>query len=87
MKIKNGFVIRQVGGENIVVPVGKMSKTFHGIINLNETGVFLWKFFSSEHSVDEGVQALLSEYDVEESIARVDVERFVETIKSNEFAE
>ena len=37
MKIKKGFVLRVVGGENVVVPVGEMSKKFHGMINLNET--------------------------------------------------
>ena len=87
MKIKNGFVLREVGGESVVVPVGEMSKAFHGMINVNETGAFLWKFFSEEHSIDEGVAALLKEYDVEESIAREDVEKFVETIESNGFAE
>ncbi len=87
MKIKNGFVVREVGGESVVVPVGEMSKTFHGMINLNETGAFLWKFFSQDHSIDEGVAALLEEYDVEESLARADVEKFMETIESNGFAE
>lgn len=87
MKIKNGFVVREVGGENVVVPVGEMSKVFHGMINLNETGAFLWKFFSEEHTIDEGVAALLEEYDVDEATARVDVEKFVETITSNGFAE
>ena len=28
MKIKEGFIIRQVGGENIVVPIGKREKIF-----------------------------------------------------------
>ena len=46
MKIKKGFVLRVVGGEHVVVPVGEMSKQFHGMINLNETGAFLWRFFS-----------------------------------------
>ena len=87
MKIKSGFVLREVGGESVVVPVGEMSKAFHGMINVNETGAFLWKFFSEEHSIDEGVAALLKEYDVEESIARADVEKFVETIERNGFAE
>ena len=87
MKIKNGFVLRVVGGESVVVPVGEMSKKFHGMINLNETGAFLWKFFTEEHTVDEGVQALLNEYEVEESLARTDVETFVKTIVDNGFAE
>ena len=87
MKIRNGFVLRVVGGESVVVPVGEMSKKFHGMINLNETGAFLWKFFTAEHTVEEGVQALLAEYEVEEELARTDVETFVNTILENGFAE
>ncbi len=87
MKIKNGFVIRKVGGESVVVPVGEMSKVFHGMINLNETGAFLWKFFTEEHTVDEAVAALLEEYEVEKELAQTDVEAFVETIVKNGFSE
>jgi hypothetical protein len=86
MKIKKGFVVRNVGGECVVVPVGEMSKTFRGMIKLNLTGEFLWNFFLAEHTIDEGVAALLSEYDVEESIARRDVERFAEIVLQNGFA-
>lgn len=86
MKIKAGFVVRKVGGECVVVPVGEMSKNFHGMINLNETGAFLWNFFTEEHTVDEGVAALLAEYEVEEEIARADVQAFVNTIEENGFA-
>lgn len=87
MKIKKGFVLRVVGGENVVVPVGAMSKTFHGMINLNETGAFMWKFFSEEHTLEEGVAALLSEYEVEEDRARADVQKFMDVIMGNGFAE
>ena len=87
MKIKKGFVLRVVGGENVVVPVGEMSKTFHGMINLNETGAFMWKFFSEEHTLEEGVSALLSEYEVEENVAHADVEKFMNAVMKNGFAE
>lgn len=87
MKIKKGFVVREVGGETVVVPVGAMSKTFHGMINLNETGAFLWRFYQEEHSVEDGVKALLAEYEVEETLAQGDVKKFVETLTSNGFAE
>ncbi len=87
MKIKKGFVLRVVGGENVVVPVGEMSKTFHGMINLNETGAFMWKFFSEEHTLGEGVSALLVEYDVDEERARADVEKFMNAVMKNGFAE
>ena len=87
MKIKKGFVLRVVGGENVVVPVGAMSKVFHGMINLNETGAFMWKFFTEDHTLEEGVAALRAEYEVEEDRARNDVQKFMTTVQENGFAE
>ena len=87
MKIKKGFVLRVVGGENVVVPVGEMSKKFHGMINLNETGAFMWKFFSDDHTIDEGVSALCGEYEVEEDRARADIQKFIDTLSENGFLE
>lgn len=87
MKIKKGFVIRVVGGEHVVVPVGEMSKAFHGMINLNATGAFLWNFFSENHTVEEGVDALCGEYDVDRERALADVQKFAEIITKNGFTE
>lgn len=87
MKIKKGFVLRMVGGENVVVPVGELCKTFHGMINLNETGAFLWKFFTVEHSMEEAVDALCAEYEVERERAANDVQKFISIIENNGFAE
>lgn len=87
MKIKKGFILRAVGGESVVVPVGELSKSFHGMINLNETGAFLWKFFEQEHTVEEGVDALCGEYEVERELAETDVKKFAEVILTNGFAE
>lgn len=87
MKIKKGFVIRTVGGEHVVVPVGELSKSFHGMINLNETGAFLWRFFSEEHTLEEGVDALCGEYEVERERAAADVDRFADILTKNGFVE
>ena len=87
MKIKTGFVVRKVGEDFVVVPVGAMSKTFHGMINLNETGKFLWDFFTVAHTAEEAIVALRGEYEVEEEVARRDVERFVAILLQNGFAE
>jgi hypothetical protein len=87
MKIKKGFVLRVVGGESVVVPVGEMSKKFHGMINLNETGAFLWRFFSEEHTIEEGIDALCAEYDVAREIAGADVEKFADVLTKNGFVD
>ncbi len=85
MKIKSGFVIRAVGGEYVVVPVGERTKTFHGMINLNETSAFIWNFFTAEHTVQECVDALCAEYDVEREQAEADVCQFTEMLEKNGF--
>ena len=43
MKIKEGFLLRQVGGNYVIVPVGAQSVDFRCIITLNEVGAFLWQ--------------------------------------------
>ena len=87
MKIKSGFVVRKVGDDFVVVPVGEMCKQFHGMINLNETGAMLWNFFSQEHTLEEGVDMLLGEFDVERELAQADVEKFMRLIQENHFNE
>lgn len=81
MKIKQGFILREVAGNYIVVAVGSAVKEFNGVINLNETGAFLWKKLQDGADEEGLVQALLSEYEVEEDLARKDVRAFVEKLQ------
>ena len=43
MRIKNGFFMREVAGKYVVVPVGAQTNEFKGMIQMNQTGAFLWK--------------------------------------------
>lgn len=70
MKIKEGFVLRNIAGSNIVVPVGETSAEFNGMITLNDSGAFLWKELEKGSDVDGLTAALLREYDVDEATAR-----------------
>ena len=81
MKIKNGFVVRSIAGESVVVALGEASKTFNGIIKLNETGRFLWDKLSDGCELNELVEAILSEYEIDRETAEADVVRFTETLK------
>ncbi len=80
MKIKDGFILREVAGSFIVVAVGDAVKQFNGVINLNETGAFLWKQLENGCDEDGLTSALLSEYDVEESVARADAKNFIDKL-------
>ena len=77
MKIKKGYILREVAGNYIVVAVGEAVKNFNGIINLNETGAFLWKRLEEGATEEQLKTALLEEYDVEEQIAENDIKAFI----------
>ena len=42
MKIKDGFVLEEVGGSYLAVAVGECAGNFNGMVRLNGTGAFLW---------------------------------------------
>lgn len=84
MQINKDFTIQKVGASFVAVPVGETSKTFHGMIRLNETGAFLWKQMAEKDCTEADlVDALLGEYDVAREIAERDVHRVVELLREN----
>ena len=67
MKLKDGFILREVAGQPVVLPVGS-ELNLNTMITLNETGKFLWERLQSETDEAALVAALLEEYDVDEII-------------------
>ena len=81
MKIKEGFLLRQVGENHIVVPVGSQSVDFRCIITLNETGAFIWQKLQNACSEDELVAALMAEYDAPQDVIAADVQTYVAALR------
>lgn len=81
MKIKEGFILRNVAGSNIVVPFGDRCLDFNGMITLNETGAFIWKQLENGAEEADVVKAILAEYEVEEDRAVQCVRDFVAKLK------
>lgn len=77
MKINEGFMLREVAGNFVVVPVGKASENFRGVINLNEIGAFIWRKIESGLAEDEIANALTEEYNVSLEQAKEDVNKFI----------
>ena len=84
MKIKEGFLLRQVAGRTVVLPV-EGDLDLNVMITLNETGAFLWERLSEETDEATLVSALLAEYEVDEETARHAVSTFVEKLASHGF--
>lgn len=82
MKIKKKFLLREVMGENILVPVGDSETTFNGIASLNDIGVFIWENIESAKDEDELLQRILDEYEVDKDVAKADLDEFLGKLKA-----
>lgn len=80
MKLKEGFILRQVAGENVVLSVSA-DVDLNGMITLNNTGCTLWKRLEQEAQLSDLTAALLEEYEVDEQTAQAAAARFVEKLK------
>lgn len=80
MRIKKDFVLREIAGDYIVIPTGQTVLEFNGLITMNDVGVSLWKLLQEEVTMDDLVAGILEEYDVEEEVAREDIQEFLDTL-------
>lgn len=87
MKIKEDFILRKVADSYVVVPVNNMSLDFNGIINLNETGAFLFRIMQNGASREELLSKLLDEYEVSPQKAEKDIDLFIEKVKDADILE
>ena len=81
MKIKEGYVLRQVADNWVVLPVGQNSVDFNGMLSLNESGVLLWKALEQGGDRETLADALLSEYEVDREQALSDVDEFIAALQ------
>ena len=75
MKVKNGFNLREVCGENIIVAEGDENIDFSNIISMNESSAYLWQEVQKldNFTIDTLTQLLCEQYDIDEATAKKDV--------------
>lgn len=83
MYVGKEFVLREIAGEYIIIPTGKMVSRFNGLITVNEVGVSLWNMLQEDVTLEQLVEGILEEYEVEEDAARRDIVEFLERLEDN----
>lgn len=75
MKVKNGFNLREVCGENIIVAEGDENIDFSNIISMNESSAYLWQEVQKldNFTIDTLTQLLCEQYEIDEETAKKDV--------------
>ena len=81
MKVSNEFILREIAGEYMLVPVGAAASDLNGLIVLNECGSTVFKALQKECTQEDLVQAVISEYDVDAETAAADVAEFLDQLR------
>lgn len=83
MKVKTGFLVREIADCHIVVPIGERLIEFKGIMTLNDTGNFLWKCLSNDISHSQLLNSILDEYEIDEATAKADLDEFLHVARES----
>ena len=87
MKFRGEFILRNVAGNNLIVPLDSDTVDFNKMITLNETGTFLWECLSDGQTEDELLESMLSEYEVSKEKAQADIEKFIDSLRNSNILE
>lgn len=86
MKLKDGFILREIAGQIIVLPSGN-DLDLNMMITLNDVGKFIWLLLEKETNEEAIVSAILNEYDVDRTTAQAAVAGFVRKLNEHGFLE
>ena len=86
MKIKQGYILKEnILGDNsnvgIVVPLNQSIGSLNGCIQLNETGIFIWKMLENGAEIDDIVSGILKEYKAPLNVVKKDVLNVISKLK------
>lgn len=81
MKINKEFILREIAGDYVLVPVGPTVNDYTGLFPMTETGARIWELLPLCDSEEDIVKTLAKEYDVQESVLREDVKEFLEKLR------
>ena len=80
MRTNPDYILRTIVDENILVPCGEASKGISGMINLNETAVFIWNAINDSKDIDEIIQKVVEEFEIDEVTASTDVRGLIKEL-------
>ena len=81
MKIRSGYILRQVMDIYVVMGIGSEAYVPNQIMSVNEAGAFLWNLLEKGAEKRELVDSLTKEYDVDEQTAAADVDKFLAQLR------
>ena len=72
MKKNREFIMRTIGEDTVLIPVGQSTREFNGLITMNEPTAFIWEQIDQVDSFEALVDKITETYDVDRETARRD---------------
>lgn len=82
MKRNAQFILSDVAGSHLLVPVGKQTADFNGVVSLNDMAVALWNLLENDTTPETLLAAVLAEYDVPAEQAKADIADFLHQLRT-----
>jgi hypothetical protein len=73
-------VTRKTGDEYVLVPVTNNIADMNSVYTLNETGAFIWEHINGKRNVEDIINAVTTEYNIDNETAKDDVFSFIENM-------
>lgn len=72
MKKIQDFILREIADEYILIPTGKTTEDFNGLITLSDTGAFIWNHLEEVENFNQLITLITSEYEIDAQTASQD---------------
>lgn len=77
LKASNGYVLRNIVDEYILLPVGEKQKELQGAIRINEISAFVWNAIQEGNDFEAVLERILSEYEIDRNTAEKDLKQLI----------
>lgn len=81
MRVKKEMILREIAGENILVPGADAILDLNGLFVVTETGAFIWKILPEADTEEDIVSKMLEEYEIDTETAQNDVAEFLNNLR------
>lgn len=81
MKRNAQFILSDVAGSHLLVPIGKLTADFNGVVSLNGMAVVMWNLLESDTTPEALLAAVLTEYDVPAEQAGAEIADFLNQLR------
>ena len=81
MRIKEGFILKDVAGSKIVIATGEQKMDFSGVITFNSVGADIFMLLDGTNSIDDIVKKISEDYEAPVEVVQADVEKLIEKMR------